>query len=187
MTDHAMLVEEKKFYERFWALHGDERLVRIYERYGIAAFRRSSVLEGLVAFMKEQEFVGDVCVEIGSLKGLTAFMLSRQFNHVVSIDIIDDPQRHEFASFLGVENVTFLTVANNAEKAKVINGLHFDAAYVDADHTHDTETDFELVRRCKRVLFHEHWEAQPAVMKLVRSLETQGRVAKKGKLALWTA
>ena len=86
-------------------------------RYGPAAFRRSSVLEGFERFLKAQNFRGETCVEIGTLKGLTA-----------------------------------------------------------------------LVRRAGRVVFHEHWEAQQPVMRLVARLGAAGRgVVVADKWALWTA
>lgn len=179
------LDEEKLFYERFWALLNDADLMRVFKRFGPAAFRRSSVLEGFESMLAEHRFTGDTCVEIGTFRGLTALVLARRFRRVVSIDILDEPMKHEIASFLGVSNIEFVTVRDNAEKARVIAALGFDAAYVDGDHTHDTESDFALVRRCGRVLFHEHWEAQPAVMRLVAELRP--RAVTKGKLALWTA
>ena len=178
------LDEEKLFYARFWALLNDADLMAVFKVYGPAAFRRSSVLEGLESFIKAQRFTGEACVEIGTLKGLTAIVLSRYFERVTTIDIVDDPQKHEIAASLGIRNINFITVKDNAEKAKVIECLDFDGAYVDGDHARETESDFALVKRCGRVLFHEHWPAQPAVMKLAGRL---GNVATQGKFALWVA
>jgi hypothetical protein len=180
------LDQEKLFYERFWALHRDPQLVEIFKTYGIAAFRRSSVLEGFEEFIQQTGFKGHTCVEIGSLKGLTAIVLSRYFSRVISIDILDDPLKWEIASSLGISNITFLNVIDNEEKKRIIEGLEFDAAYSDGDHAHDAMSDFNLVRRCKRVLFHEFWDAQPNVVKLVGSLDS-GTVTSKGKFALWTS
>ena len=177
-----LLNDEKKFYERFYALLNDRQLMQVFEKLGPAAFRRSSVLEGFETFIKAQNFKGKTCVEIGTLKGLTAIVLARYFERVVTVDIIDDPQKREIAAMLGVTNIAFVNVRHNAEKAEVIEAINLDAAYVDGDHAHDTESDFALVKRCGRVLIHEHWEAQPAVMKLVGGLDN---VAKSGKLALW--
>lgn len=178
-----MLDNEKRFYERFWALHRDPQLVRVMQEFGIEPFRRSSVLEGLESFVAENDFSGKTCVEIGSWKGLTAVVLSRYFEEVISIDICPNEEKHAIAKFLGIDNIRFLDIKDNEEKATVINNLQFDAAFVDGDHARDTETDFALVRRCGHVLFHEYWEAQPAVMKLVNSLHP---IVTKNKWALWT-
>lgn len=181
----SILHAEKLFYERFYALHRDPVLLEVFKRFGIEAFRRSSVLEGFAEFLSENDFVGQRCVEIGTCKGLTAIVLSRHFEEVVSCDVAPDPDKHRIAAFLNIRNVQFVDVADNAEKASLIDSLDFDAAYVDGDHARDTKSDFDLVERCGRVLFHEHWPAQPAVVDLVKSL--RGRVVTKGKLALWTA
>jgi hypothetical protein len=183
----STLDQEKLLYERFWALLGDRQLMAVFEKYGPAAFRRSSVLEGFETFIKAHEFRGHTVVEIGTLKGLTAIVLARYFTRVVTIDVVDDPQKREIAEMLGIKNIAFVNVRDNAEKADVVAAVKFDAAFVDGDHARDTETDFALVERCGRVLFHEHWGAQPPVMKLVDgALCARGSVVTRGKWALWT-
>ena len=180
----SMLDDEKRFYERFWALHRDPMLVRIFAEFGPEPFRRSSVLEGFEPFLQMTGFRGKRCVEIGTWKGLTALVLARYFDEVVSIDIAPDPDRERIAAFAGVGNVRFVTVMDNADKARMIGHLDFDAAYVDGDHANDTPLDFGLVERCGRVLFHEFWAAQPAVAEFVIGLTP---AEAKGKFALWRA
>lgn len=183
--DDGLLAAEKTFYDRFWCLLRDRQLMKVFETYGPAAFRRSSVLEGFERFITSQGFRGKSVCEIGTLKGLTAIVLARYFERVVTIDIVDDPQKREIADMLGVKNIAFVNVRDNAEKAEVIQAVNFDAAYIDGDHARDTESDFSLVKRCGRVLFHEHWPAQPAVQKQVKALN--GRVIANDKWALWNA
>lgn len=179
------LAEEKKFYDRFWALLSNRNLMMVFEKYGPTAFRRSSVLEGFEAFIDRNEFCGETCLEIGTLNGLTAILLASRFDNVVTIDIVDRPIKYEIVALLGIENIEFITVADNIEKAEFIGGRDFDGAYMDGDHAHDTQSDFALVCRCGNVLLHEHWDAQPEVMALVESLA--GNIVCEGKLALWTA
>lgn len=181
----GLLDEEKKFYERFWCLLRDRQLMQVFEQFGPEAFRRSSVLEGFEEFVKWSGFSGNTVVEIGTLKGLTAIVLSRYFRRVVTIDVVDDPQKREIAHALGIKNIGFVTVRNNAEKAAVIEAVQFDAAFVDGDHARDTVSDTALVKRCGRVLFHEHWPAQSAVMKAVDDLRPEGHLTTQGKWALW--
>lgn len=180
------LDEEKLFYERFVALHGDRDLLRVYERFGIGVFRRSSVLEGINDFVRAHSFAGKRCVEIGTRNGLTAIVLARYFGEVVTVDVEPSAKKHEIAAFLGVENIRFIDVRDNDEKAAVIRGLDFDAAYVDGDHARDTATDFSLVERCGRVLFDEYWAPQQPVVELVDALRRRGTVVTARKLALWT-
>lgn len=180
------LDEEKIFYERFYALHGDPMLVKVYECFGIGVFRRSSVLEGFNTFLQKNKFGGKRCVEIGTCNGLTACVLSRYFEEVVTIDVEPSAKKHEIAAYLDIHNVRFLDVRDNAAKRQAIDELEADAAFVDGDHARDTETDFAAVRRFGRVLFHEHWAPQPAVIALVKRLAANGRVETAGKWALWT-
>ena len=101
--------------------------------------------------------------------------------------MVEDSQRQEIADHLGIANISFVVVADNAEKARVIDRLAFDAAYVDGDHARDTQSDFILTARCRRVLFHEYWLAQEAVWNLVGQLQKKNSVVTEGKFALWTA
>lgn len=181
-----LLNGEKLFYDRFYALHYDPQLLSIFKTFGISVFRRSSVLEGFGRFLLGTKFTGHRCVEIGTCNGLTAIILARHFDEVVTIDVEPNDIKRQLAAHCGVKNIQFVDVANNADKAAVINRLKFDAAYVDGDHARDTASDFALVKRAGRVLFHEYWPAQPDVWNLVNGLR-DGRVVTEGKLALWTS
>lgn len=177
---------ERLVYQKFWSLHSNEKLVKIYAHFGYEIFHRSSVLEWFGPFIAGRAFKGTRCVEIGTRKGLTAIVLASHFDEVVTIDIKPDPQRHEIAEYAGVKNIRFIDIKDNAEKARIIRKLDFDGAYVDGDHARDTYTDFDLVKRCGRVLFHEYWETQEPVWNLVHRLSAEGNVSTEGKFALWT-
>lgn len=183
--DDSLLHDEKRFNERFFTIMNDPALRRVVEQFGTDPFRRSSVVECFDAVLQANSFKGQRCVEIGTWKGLTAIVLARYFDEVVSIDIHPNEEKHRIAEFLGVTNVRFIDVKDNAEKAEVIKALEFDAAYVDGDHARDTESDFSLVERCGHVLMHEHWNPQPAVINLFASLRNHGIVTLQGKFAIW--
>lgn len=178
------LDEEKKFYERFYNLHRNNALVRVFQQFGIDAFRRSSVLDGLEPFIQECNFSGEICLEIGTFRGLTAIVLAHYFDRVITVDIIDQPIKRDIVRHLGITNITFVEVKDNKEKKRYIDLQKFDAAYLDGDHYNDTAFDFGLVQRCGNVLFHEYWDAQKAVCDLVNSLSN---VTHKGKFARWLA
>ena len=164
----------------------DEMLGRLFSEFGMDIFRRSSALEPeFERIMQKNNFRGERCVEIGTFNGITAVVLSRFFKEVVSIDVLPHTMKHAIAKHLGLKNVRFVDVKNNDEKAEIIRGLEFDAAYVDGDHANDTYSDFDLVRRCGNVLFHEYWETQRPVLNLVNQLKSEGTVVVEGKFALW--
>lgn len=188
---------EKWFYshfpERANSLIADVQLLRVWKKFGPEVFRRSAVLEGLDGFVKANGFGGKRCVEIGTCNGLTAVVLARYFDEVVTIDIAPNDIKREIAAYLKVRNIRFIDVKDNAEKTYEIGRLNFqndwdfDAAFVDGDHARDTESDFAMVERCGQVLFHEMWNPQPPVVNLVKRQSLRGTVATAGKWALWRA
>lgn len=164
----------------------DSRLDGVLETFGHDAFRRSAVIEPeFWRIIRDGNFRGKRCVEIGTFNGITTIVLSRFFDEVVSIDNFPHTAKHAILKHSGVTNVRFVDVADNAKKAKVIADLEFDAAFSDGDHVNDTEADFALVERCGCVLFHEYWEAQRPVWDLVNRLRLKGDVRTDGRFALW--
>ncbi len=146
---------------------------KILDHFGKRAFARSSACMEFEAFLKRIGAGGKTCLEIGTYHGITAVLLSQYFERVVCVSVDNDPAsllKHQIVEFLGIENIRFFDVANNEEKAVIINQLDFDFAYMDGDHTHDTESDFLLVERCGRVLLHEAWAIQAPVFNLANSL-----------------
>jgi len=168
-------------------IHKDPQLSAIFHRFGADAFRRSSGVELFESFLRKIKFRGERCVEIGTYNGITAIILARYFKEVVSFDIFPYTAKHAIAEFAGVTNVRFVDIKSNEEKAELINALDFDAAYSDGDHANDAQSDFDLVKKCKRVLFHEYWDIQQPVYDLVNSLKLNFRdkVTIEGKFAFW--
>lgn len=182
---HRIAVDDS--YEQWWARYGSPDLRAVYENFGMEVFRRSSCLDGFAAFLKANGFTGRRCIEIGTCNGLTAIVLARLFDEVVSIDTVPRPVKHEVVKFCGLENVRFIDVANNTEKAEAVDGLAFDAAYSDGDHAHDAQTDLDLVKHCGLVLFHEYWPLCPQVWGQVNALRAEGEVVSSGTYAIWRA
>jgi predicted O-methyltransferase YrrM len=176
---------EKQVGERLQIVLTDPALLAVHQRFGGAPFRRSSVFHGLAKFLTERRVSGRCCFEIGTWNGLTAAVLSRFFDQVVTVDIAHNPLRAEILDHLGITNVRCVDIRDNAEKAAIAKDLDFDFAYMDGDHAHDTESDFALVRRCGRVLMHEHWPFQKPVWDLVNSLPMEEVATGGAGLALW--
>lgn len=167
----------------------------IMKKFGKKAFGRSSACAEFESFLKQvikqPRVVMGTCLEIGTFYGVTAVLLSQFFDKVicVSVDLESDKEmKKRIAAHLGVKNIVFHDVKDNKEKAAIIAASKFDFCYQDGDHTNDSQTDFDLVKRCKRVLFHEYWPLQPAVWNLVNSLpQDQVTRAHFDCLAYWDA
>lgn len=154
----------------------------IIRAFGKKAFERSSACAEFESFVRQVLKIapgdsnlisGECCLEIGTFYGITAVLLSQFFERVicVSLDLeADRLMKYRIVEHLGIDNIYFCDAENRSVKTAAIRGATFDFAYVDGDHTNDTETDFALVERCGRVLLHEYWPLQPSVWNLVNEL-----------------
>lgn len=148
-------------------------LKRILYRFGNVAFARSSVLMEFEHFLKSINAGGGTCLEIGTYHGISAVILSQFFDKVICVSVDERPRKlmkRNIVDYLGITNVEFHDVKDNKEKADVVESLEFDFCYSDGDHANDTYTDFDLVKHCGRILFHEYWPIQVPVWNLVNSL-----------------
>lgn len=178
---------EKQVGERVQLVLSDPMLLSVFQRFGHEVLRRSSVFHGLRRFLLENEIRGARCFEIGTWNGLTACVLSDYFREVVSVDVHPTKLKHQVVQHLAIPNIRFVDVADNARKAEVAASVDFDFAYIDGNHVDDTEADFEMVKKCKRVLFHEVWPFQEPVWRLVHSLPSDEVIHGGYGLALWIA
>jgi predicted O-methyltransferase YrrM len=176
---------EKQVGERVQIMLGDPMLLAVYEKFGVAPFRRSSVFHGLGKFLRQQNVSGECCFEVGTWNGLTAVVLSRFFERVVTVDIAHNALKHEILLHLGVTNVECIDIRDNAHKARIARATKFDFAYLDGDHANDTDSDWALTNGCGRVLFHEVWPFQEPVWRLVNMLPDREVAYGGAGLALW--
>jgi len=141
--------------ERIKALHGQGMLKRsaLNIRGGAGVFERVLAGKGC-----------RTALEIGTYRGVSAAEISQHVERVVTVDLRfgrmeqlgDKHDRHEFWRSLGIENVWLELVHDDTEKAALIERLEFDFAFIDGGHSRaSVELDFNLVRRCGRVLFHD--------------------------------
>ena len=166
----------------------NERLGKILKYFGPRAFKRTSICMEFEHFLKRINARGKCCLEIGSYNGISAIILSQYFDKVVCLSLDNDKSivRDEIIEYLGIKNIRFIDLKNNRQKQRVIKKLNFDFCYSDGDHEIDAESDFNLVRHCGWVLFHEYWPLQPSVWNLVNSLpENQVTRATHDCLACW--
>ncbi len=178
---------EKQVEYRTNRIVSDPQMLAIFQQFGGECFRRSSIFHGLAPFLAENNVQGDTCFEIGTWNGLTSVVLSRHFKRVVTVDIMHNPMKHQVLDFLGIKNVECIDIGGNADKPQVLKRLKFDCAFLDGDHHADTEGDFDITKKCGRVIFHEVWEHQSPVWELVHALPAHQVVKGGFCFALWDA
>lgn len=102
-------------------------------------------------------------LEIGTYRGVGAAEISQYVDRVITVDLKrgklesngEKWDRHAFWAGLGITNIDLVLVENDAEKAKFVNVMNFDFALIDGAHDATVRNDFELVKRCGKVLFHD--------------------------------
>jgi hypothetical protein len=113
---------------------------------------------------------------------------------IVTIDLKhgkmeQDNQRFDRVRFweaLGITNIDLRLVCCDLEKTELIDSLDFDFAFVDGDHEGTAPAkDFELVKRCGTVLFHDY-DGDNGVTALINSLPRE-QVEIFDIFALWRA
>lgn len=171
------------------------------DRFGVAALKRSalSIRDGEGVFRK---ILGSGryrhALEIGTYKGASAACMAQFCERVTTIDLqhgrleqLGEPwDRHRFWSALGIGNIDLRLVVDDAEKADVIRELDFDFAFIDGAHDERVRMDFDLVKRCGTVLFHDYdrrgIKDQDQVADFIDTLP-RNEFRKIDIFALWTA
>lgn len=171
----------------------DEFIESIADRLGSEVLASSAVQAGgreVVArqLVRLRALRVDTIVEIGTRHGITAALLGRFAERVITIDIDKSPIVYDVLACAGVDNVVPLIVHNDEAKGLLLDRLNFDLAFVDGDHHYaGVAFDFAHARRCGCVVFHDYADPRyEGVTKLVDSL-TDGNVERDAPFAWWRA
>lgn len=108
-------------------------------------------------------------LEIGTWRGVGAAYMAQFVDRVITIDLkMGQLEREElregwsragFWDRIGAKNIDLHLVRSDEEKAKLIASLDFDFALIDGNHSAaSARADFEMVKRCGAVLFHDYDE-----------------------------
>lgn len=117
-------------------------------------------------------------LEIGTYRGVSSAYMSQFCERVTTVDLINGKMEQDHQLFdrvrfweaLNIENIDLRLVCCDASKAAVVGAAEFDFAFVDGDHEGDgPRKDFELVKRCGAVLFHDY-DGHNGVTELIDSL-----------------
>lgn len=172
----------------------------------VLGYARSNGLSGHSAIVDKEfrEFFVDkdinCIVEIGTYLGISAAHMAQFAKEVHTFDIIDYPEREKVWQDLKLTNVYFHLIKpregsrnfqnrmpddpNAKDIGEVLKAIDFDFAFIDATHHNYTEVklDFELVKGCGRVFFHD---ADPKGFPKVSQLVDEIGAKRIGGLAYW--
>ena len=139
---------------------------KIAALYGPAMLRKSAlnIRGGAGAFEWAMSGKGyRTALEIGTFRGCAAAEMAQYCERVVTIDLHRGKlesqggywDRAMFWKMLGIDNIEFRGIVDDHEKARIVNALDFDFAFIDGAHDHTVANDFALVKKCGHVLFHD--------------------------------
>jgi len=139
-------------------------------------------------------------VEIGTYLGISAAHMAKFADEVHTFDIIDYPERAKVWKDLKLTNVYFYLIKpregsrnfqgkmpNNPDAKdikEVLEDIDFDFAFIDSTHHNyiEVRSDFELVKSCGRVFFHD---ADPVGFPKVAQVVDEIGAKRIGGLAYW--
>ena len=168
---------------------GDKILEKIFYEYGTNIFRRCSAPANHSEKIFADTMKGlDTAVEIGTLNGITAAVMTQFVKHVHTFDIIDYENKWKLWEFLNVKDkITFHLIENELDKYDILDKLTFDIAYIDGDHLHHTWSDFLATRKCGKIIIHETDYEIGEPIKLANALKKYGKVVfnQDNSIAYW--
>lgn len=174
----------------------DEFMARAVEIGGEGIFKRSALKVANGAEHLERILRGGRrhILEIGTFRGVSTAFLARFAPRVTTIDLrsgqaermFPNHNRRAFWAGMGANNIDMHLVRTDERKAALISGLDFDFAFIDADHRAPAPAnDFDLVKRCGEVLFHDFDPEHPnGVTEFVKTLP-RNEIEVAGIFALW--
>jgi predicted O-methyltransferase YrrM len=102
----------------------------------------------------------NLAIETGTYKGTGTAMLARYATNVITIDVKNYIEKYAFWLELGLyDKIESYIVEDEEDKADFLGRVNFDFAFIDGDHSEaGVRADFECVKKCGRVLFHDYYE-----------------------------
>jgi len=150
---------------------------KIVSQYGDAILKKSAINirdgYGILESVFVYGYYNHV-LEIGTYKGISAACLSQWCSKVTTVDLLNGRlednhevfDRREFWNSLGCKNIDCYLVKDNIDKSDLIRELDFDIAFIDGGKD-DIAEDFEMVKHCGTVLFHDYDDrGQPSLNKV---------------------
>lgn len=131
-------------------------------------------------------------LEIGTYKGVSAACMAQYVDKVITIDLANGQlelgqpfDRWAFWDEVGARNIELHLVRGNEEKAELIRHLDFDFAFVDGAHDASVRDDFEMVKKCGSVLFHDYAFTPGKPNYVKRFVDSLGPVEVRDIFAFW--
>jgi predicted O-methyltransferase YrrM len=147
---------------------------KLTKKYGKDILKRSAInlkngAEDIKYFMRKNNI--KTAIEIGTFRGVTSIEMSKHCDKLITIDLkngqiedykkkfewADTPYRQEIWDYCKVDNIELVTIESEQDKIEFLKNTEFDFIFIDGLHTFEAvKNDFELSKKCGRVLFHDY-------------------------------
>ena len=127
-------------------------------------------------------------IDIGTSAGLSAAAMALYFDAVYTFDVrpVYGMLPFKIWEHLGLSKKIVQCYTRKRQlQQEVVAGIHnLVFAFIDGSHSYKSATDdYNMTKRCGRVLFHDYWSVHPNVKKAVDDLHIPITVS--GRLAYW--
>ena len=148
-----------------------------------------------------KEIKVSIVIEIGTYRGISTAYMAQFADKVYAFDIVDYPEKYKIWYDLNVSNkISFHVVNGRCEENEnfegifpknnqaieiktILDDINFDLAFIDGNHDYkNVKADFELVKKCGRVLFHD---VDPQFTQVDKFIKELGNVKVTGNLGYW--
>ena len=157
----------------------------IKEVFGREYLKHSAVRdrdEALFYEMVARGYSGGVIAEVGTHKGASTVLLATFSARVITLDVADHPEKYELWRHFGVTD----KIEFRQGGVETLRGDdEFGFAFVDGDHSYgNVANDFQAVRKCGSVLFHDYGDSFKGVRDFVNGIK-DGILHIEKPFALW--
>ena len=161
------------------------------------------LLRGTAVGMREGNIITDVeqqfrdilrplnikrAVEIGTFRGVSSAVIAHYADNLMTVDLNYCQTALELWWYFGVKDkIEAVIIDSDDDKEQLLGPMDFDFAFIDGSHEReDVAFDFEQVKKCGRVLFHDYGiDGCPGPTEFIDTLP-DSQVKKMRPFALWT-
>lgn len=113
-------------------------------------------------------------IEIGTYNGISAAVLSEYAEKVYTFDVNVRSEAGTVMDFLGIKNVIRLK-SDPVKIAEILASENVTLCFIDGEHYFgQPRKDYEIVKSCKNILFHDYQEPFKDVREICDSLPVEG-------------
>ena len=124
-------------------------------------------------------------LEIGTFYGISTIILASICEEVNTIDVnYQEATEFVWKLFNVREKINYWIEADRSAIKRRINTLEYDFVFIDAVHSYEAvKADYEMVKNCKSILFHDNYERSPGVVRFLTEKSAQ-KLAEFGYIGL---